>query len=144
MCHRSYNKGKRKNKKLQVELDKKEDTQELEQMITNLKVQIEEDKRIEEVLKEHLYEEEAEDEEEVEGEDEEDQAELEEQVQQVSPNIPTKRVQKNHPSYEIIENKDAGVDNRSRIHSPKQTHLALSSTIEPNSFEKTSKDEFLE
>jgi hypothetical protein len=45
---------KRKNKKLQVELDKKEDTQELEQMITNLKVQIEEDKRIKEALKEQL------------------------------------------------------------------------------------------
>jgi hypothetical protein len=45
---------KRKNKKLQAELDKKEDTQELEQMITNLKVQIEEDKRIEEALKEQL------------------------------------------------------------------------------------------
>jgi hypothetical protein len=45
---------KKKNKKLQVELDKKEDTQELEQMITNLKVQIEEDKRIEEALKEKL------------------------------------------------------------------------------------------
>ena len=43
---------KKKNKKLQVELDKKEDTQELEQMITNLKVQIEEEKRIEEALKE--------------------------------------------------------------------------------------------
>jgi excinuclease UvrABC ATPase subunit len=37
-----------------VELDKKEDTQELEQMITNLKVQIEEDKRIEETLKQQL------------------------------------------------------------------------------------------
>ena len=46
----------KKNKKLQVELDKKEDTQELEQMITNLKVQIEEDKRIEETLKEQLEE----------------------------------------------------------------------------------------
>jgi hypothetical protein len=45
---------KRKNKKLQVELDKREDTQELEQMITNLKVQIEEYKRIEETLKEQL------------------------------------------------------------------------------------------
>jgi hypothetical protein len=45
---------KKKNKKLQVELDKKEDTRELEQMITNLKVQIEEDKRIEEALKEQL------------------------------------------------------------------------------------------
>jgi predicted RNase H-like nuclease (RuvC/YqgF family) len=47
---------KKKNKKLQVELDKKEDTQELEQMITNLKVQIEEDKRVEEALKEQLEE----------------------------------------------------------------------------------------
>jgi putative cell wall-binding protein len=36
---------KKKNKKLQVELDKKKDTRELEQMITKLKVQIEEDKR---------------------------------------------------------------------------------------------------
>jgi hypothetical protein len=43
---------KKKNKKLQAELGKKEDTQKLEQMITNLKVQIEEDKRIEEALKE--------------------------------------------------------------------------------------------
>ena len=32
----------KKNKKLQAELDKKQDTQEVEQMITNLKVQIEE------------------------------------------------------------------------------------------------------
>jgi hypothetical protein len=32
---------KRKNKKLQAELDKKEDTQELEKIITELKVQIE-------------------------------------------------------------------------------------------------------
>jgi hypothetical protein len=42
---------KKKNKKLQDELDMEEDTQELEQMITNLKVQIEEDKIIEETLK---------------------------------------------------------------------------------------------
>jgi chromosome segregation ATPase len=47
---------KKKNKKLQAELDKKKDTQELEQTITNLKVQIEEDKRIEEALKEQLEE----------------------------------------------------------------------------------------
>jgi hypothetical protein len=47
---------KKKNKKLQEELNKKEETQEIEQMITNLKVQIEEDKRIEEALKEHLKE----------------------------------------------------------------------------------------
>jgi hypothetical protein len=45
---------KKKSKKLQEELDKKRDTQELEQMITKLKVQIEEDKRIEEALKEQL------------------------------------------------------------------------------------------
>jgi hypothetical protein len=45
---------KKKNMKLQAELDKKKDTQELEQMITKLKVQIEEDKRIEEALKEQL------------------------------------------------------------------------------------------
>jgi hypothetical protein len=32
---------KKKNKKLQVELDQKKDTRELEQMITKLKVQIE-------------------------------------------------------------------------------------------------------
>jgi DNA repair exonuclease SbcCD ATPase subunit len=47
---------KKKKKKLQEELDKKEDTQELEQMITNLKVQIEKYKRIEEALKEQLEE----------------------------------------------------------------------------------------
>jgi hypothetical protein len=45
---------KKKNKKLQEELDKKKDTQELEQMITKLKVKIEEDKRIQEALKEQL------------------------------------------------------------------------------------------
>jgi hypothetical protein len=45
---------KKKNKKLQGELDKKKDTQELEQVITKLKVQIEEDKRIEEALKKQL------------------------------------------------------------------------------------------
>jgi hypothetical protein len=47
---------KKKNKKLQAELDKKNDTRELEQMITRLKVQIEEDKIIEEALKEQLEE----------------------------------------------------------------------------------------
>jgi hypothetical protein len=47
---------KKKNKKLQAKLDKKKDTRELEQMITKLKVQIEEDKRIDEALKENLEE----------------------------------------------------------------------------------------
>jgi len=45
---------KKKNKKLQAKLDRKEDTQGLEQVITNFKVQIEEDKIIEEALKNHL------------------------------------------------------------------------------------------
>jgi predicted RNase H-like nuclease (RuvC/YqgF family) len=47
---------KRKNKKLQEELEKKEDTQELERIITELKVQIEGYKIIEESLKEKLEE----------------------------------------------------------------------------------------
>ena len=50
MCHRSYQKRK------EEKLEKKEDTQELEQMITNLKVHIEEYKIIEETLKEQLEE----------------------------------------------------------------------------------------
>jgi hypothetical protein len=45
---------KKQKTKLQAGLDKKEDTQKLEQMITNLKVQIEEDKIIEDTLKEQL------------------------------------------------------------------------------------------
>jgi hypothetical protein len=90
---------------------------------------------------EQLYEEEEKDEEEVEGEDEEDQTEVEEKVQQVPPKTPRKQVQKNHPSDQIIRNKDAGVETRRRIHSPEQMHLALLSTIEPNSFEEASKDE---
>jgi hypothetical protein len=68
--------------------------------------------------------------------------ELEEQVQQVSPKTPSKRVQKNHPSDQIIGNKDAGVETRRKIRSPEQTHLALLSTIEPNYFEEANKDEF--
>ena len=47
---------KNKNKKLEAKLDKKEDTHKLEQMITNLKLQIEEYKIIEEALKEQLGE----------------------------------------------------------------------------------------
>jgi hypothetical protein len=91
---------------------------------------------------EQVYEEEANDEEEVEGEDEEDQTEVEEKVQQVPPKTPRKQVQKNHPSDQIIGNKDAGVETRRRIHSPEQLHLALLSTIEPNNFEEANKDEF--
>jgi hypothetical protein len=59
---------------------------------------------------EQLYEEEA--------EDEEDLTEAEEQVQQVPPNTPSKRVQKNHPLDHIIGNKDVGVETRRRVCSP--------------------------
>ena len=58
------------------------------------------------------------------------------------PKTPNKRVQKNHPSDHIMRNKDAGVENRRRIHSTEQIHLALLSMIEPNCFEEASKDEF--
>jgi hypothetical protein len=93
---------------------------------------------------EQLFEEEdeKEEEEEDEYEDEENPTEVEEQVQQVSPKTPSKRVQKNHPSDQIIGNKDARVETRRKIHSPEQTHLALLSTIEPNYFEEANKDEF--
>ena len=61
---------------------------------------------------EQIYEEEVEDEEEVEGEDEDDHTEVEDQVQQVPPKTPRKQVQKNHPSDQIIRNKDAGFETR--------------------------------
>jgi hypothetical protein len=91
---------------------------------------------------EQPFEEEEEDEKEVEEEDEENLTETEEQVQQVSPKTPRKQVQKNHPSNQIIGNKDVGVETRRKIRSPEQTHLALLSTIEPNCFEEANKDEF--
>jgi hypothetical protein len=91
---------------------------------------------------EHFYEEETEDEKKVEGEDEEDPTEAEEEVQQVPPKTPSRRVQKNHPSDQIIGNKDAEVETRRRICSPEQKHLALSSMIEPTCFEEANKDEF--
>jgi hypothetical protein len=83
-----------------------------------------------------------EDEKEVEEEDEENLTEVEEQVQQVPPKTPSRRVQKNHPSDQIIGNKDTGVETRRRICSLEQTHLALTSTIEPTYFEEANKDEF--
>jgi hypothetical protein len=91
---------------------------------------------------EQLFEEEDEKEVEEEDEDEENPTKAEEQFQQVSLKTHRKRVQKNHPSYLIIGNKDAGVETRRKIHSPEQTHLALLSTIEPNCFEEANKDEF--
>jgi hypothetical protein len=60
----------------------------------------------------------------------------------VPPKTPRKQVQKNHPSDQIIRIKDVGVETRRRICSPEQMHLALLSTIEPNKFEDSSKDEF--
>jgi hypothetical protein len=60
----------------------------------------------------------------------------------VPPKTPSKQVQKNHHLDYIIRNKDAKVETRRRIRSLEQTHLALSSTIEPNSFEESNKDEF--
>ena len=58
------------------------------------------------------------------------------------PKTPSKLVQKNHPSNQIIGNKDARVETRRIICSLEQMHLALSSMIEPNSFEEVNKDEF--
>ena len=58
------------------------------------------------------------------------------------PKTPSKQVQKNHPSDQIIGNKDAGVETRRRIRSLEQIHLALLSTIEPKFFEEATKDEF--
>jgi hypothetical protein len=60
----------------------------------------------------------------------------------VPPKTPSIRVQKNHPSNQIIGNKDAGVETIRRICSPEQTHIALTSTIEPTYFEEVGKDEF--
>jgi hypothetical protein len=91
---------------------------------------------------EQPFEKEAEDKKEVEEEDEENLTEVEEKVQQVSLKTPSRRVQKNHPSDQIIGSKDAGVETRRKICSPEQTHLALLSTIEPNCFEEVNKDEF--
>ena len=57
--------------------------------------------------------------------------EVEEQVQQVSPKTPNKWVQKNHPSDQIIGNKDVRVETRRRIRSLEQIHLTLEYMIEP-------------
>ena len=90
---------------------------------------------------EQLFEEE-EEEDEVEEEDEENPMETKEKFQQVSPKTPSKWVQKNHPSDQIIGNKYAGVETRRKIRSLEQTHLALTYTTEPTYIEEASKDEF--
>jgi hypothetical protein len=89
---------------------------------------------------EQLYEGETKDEKE--GEDEEDLTKEEEKVHQVTPKKSSRRVQKNHPSDQIIGNKDARVETRRRTRSPEQMHLALTSIIEPTCFEEANKDEF--
>jgi hypothetical protein len=66
---------------------------------------------------EQIFEQEAEDENEVEEEDEENPTKAEEQVQKVPPKTTRRQVQKNHPSNQIIGNKDAGVETRRRIRS---------------------------
>jgi hypothetical protein len=90
----------------------------------------------------HPLEEEEEDEKEVEEEYEENPTKVEEQVQQVTPKTPSKRVQKSHPSEQIIGNKDLGVETRRILCSLEQAHLTLSPTIELNYFEEANKDEF--
>jgi hypothetical protein len=89
---------------------------------------------------EQLYEEETKDEKE--GEDKNDPTKKEYHVQQVSPKTPSTRVQKNHPSDQIIGNKDAGVETRRRTCSLEKTHLTLTYMIEPTYFEETNKNEF--
>jgi hypothetical protein len=112
----------------------------LNKVVKIINVTIDERGRLESI--EQLFEEEDEKEVEEEDEDEENPTEAKDQVQQVSPKTPSKRVQKNHPLDQIIGNKDARVETRRKIRSPKQTHLALLSTIEPNYFEEANKDEF--
>jgi hypothetical protein len=84
---------------------------------------------------EQLFEEEEKD------EYEDNPTKVEEKFQQVSPKTPRKRVQNNHPSDQIIGNKDPFTRTNTNT-SPEQTHLALLSIIEPNCFEEASKDEF--
>ena len=89
----------------------------LNKVVESINVAIDETGRLESKEEENksmkqLFEEEEED------EDEENPTEVEEKVQQVSPKTPSKRVQKNHPSDQIIGNKDAGVKTRRKICSP--------------------------
>ena len=90
----------------------------------------------EEDMKEEEVEEEA-------DEEEKTKAEKEEDEHKIPPKKPSRRVQKNQPPEQIIGNKDARLEAWRRILSPKQQHLTLLSTIEPNNFEEDGKDEFL-
>jgi hypothetical protein len=84
----------------------------LNKVLESINVTIDETSRLESKQEENesmeqLFEEEVEDEKEVEEEDEDNPIEAEDQVQQVPPKKPSRRVQKNHPSDQIIENKYA-------------------------------------
>jgi hypothetical protein len=89
---------------------------------------------------EQIFKEEAEDE--VEEEDEDNPIETEEKVQQVSRNTPRKRVQKNHPSDQIIGNKDAGVETRRKIRSLEKTHLHSYLQLNQNVLKKPTRMNF--
>ena len=86
-------------------------------------------------------------EEEQEDQEEEHQDEEEERSSQQEPQTPLKtpnrRVQKNHPSTQIIGDKSAGVETRRRKQgeTPKQAHLSLMSVIEPKNVEEAKRDE---
>ena len=56
---------------------------------------------------------------------------------------PKRWVQKNHPPEQIIGDKSAGMETKRRrqVHTPKQVHLSLLSTVEPRIFEEAKNDE---
>ena len=56
---------------------------------------------------------------------------------------PNRRVQKNHPSNQIIGDKSTGVETRRRKQgqTPEQAHLSLLSIIEPKNVEEEKRDE---
>ena len=60
----------------------------------------------------------------------------------LSHKTPTRYVQKNHPTDQIIGDEDAGVETRRRkqFQSPEQGHISLLSKIEPKDFDQASRD----
>jgi hypothetical protein len=50
-------------------------------------------------------------------------------------------VQKNHSPKQIIGNKDARIETRRKLRSPKQQHLELLSTVKPRNFKEARKYE---
>ena len=89
----------------------------LNKFVENINVTIDETGKPESKEKENksmeqIFEEGDEKQVEEEDEDEVNPTEEEEHVQKLSPKTPSKQVQKNHPSDQIIGNKDAGVETR--------------------------------